>query len=666
MTRTLDDRTLRLRLMLAGAAAPAGATSRIKDLANIEGVRQNQLIGYGLVVGLNGTGDTLNNIPFTSSRCRRCWSGSASTSAAQQIRTGNVAAVMVTANLPAFGTQGTRIDVTVSALGDAKSLQGGTLLVTPLLGADGNVYAVAQGSLAIGGFQAEGDAAKIVRGVPTVGRISNGAIIEREIEFALNRLGAGAARAAQCRLHHRQAHRRPRSTISSARRPPSRSIPSTVQLTIPKKFQGNVVALLTEIEQLQVEPDLAAKVVIDERSGIIVMGRDVRVSTVAVAQGNLTVTISETPQVSQPQPFSRGADRGRAAHPHRRAGGRQEARGGARRRVAAAAGRRPQRARHRPARPDLDPAGDQGRRRDPGRHRGDVMSASHQPSHPPRSHAARVAALAAPPRIGRRRRQGQGARQRGRFRGVFLNTMFSQMFTGIDGDGPFGGGGAAGVWRSFLTDEYAKSFAKAGGIGIADHVYRALLAQQEARRYVQQRTRTMTHASLADDAIARAGRRRGRSARRWRRTMSRSWIRCSASSSRRPSWCARAGCAQAAKLAQAEDRPRAALYRRHAAAARQPARNSPALAPDTLAALMRRHDTFRALLQINLTVLATAHAVSEGIVRGVSGEMARKAVAADLWRDRPRQRAGPARGPAAGGQPLALSRPASARPTIPA
>src|SRR3954463_3526215 len=166
----------------------ASATSRIKDLANIEGVRQNQLIGYGLVVGLNGTGGTLNNIPFTRQSLQAMLERLGVNIRGQTLRTGNVAAVMVTANLPAFSTQGTRMDVTVSALGDAKNLQGGTLLVTPLLGADGNVYAVAQGSLAIGGFQAEGDAAKIVRGVPTVGRIANGAIIEREIEFALNKL----------------------------------------------------------------------------------------------------------------------------------------------------------------------------------------------------------------------------------------------------------------------------------------------------------------------------------------------------------------------------------------------------------------------------------------------------------------------------------------------
>src|ERR1700722_8525051 len=173
---------------LALSAMSAGATSRIKDLANIEGVRQNQLIGYGLVVGLNGTGDTLNNIPFTKQSLQAMLERMGVNIRGATIRTGNVAAVMVTGNLPPFGTQGTRMDVTVSALGDSKNLQGGTLLVTPLLGADGNVYAVAQGSVTINGFQAEGAAASITRGVPTVGRIANGAIIEREIEFALNRL----------------------------------------------------------------------------------------------------------------------------------------------------------------------------------------------------------------------------------------------------------------------------------------------------------------------------------------------------------------------------------------------------------------------------------------------------------------------------------------------
>src|SRR5215468_6362304 len=290
---------------LASSVPPAGATSRIKDLANIEGVRQNQLIGYGLVVGLNGTGDTLNNIPFTKQSLQAMLERMGVNIRGATIRTGNVAAVMVTGNLPPFATQGTRMDVTVSALGDAKNLMGGTLLVTPLLGADGNVYAVAQGSLAIGGFQVEGDAAKITRGVPTVGRIANGAIIEREIEFTLNRLP-------HIRLALRNADFTTARRIASAINdyigtPTAEPIdPSTVQLTVPQQYVGNAVALLTEVEQLQIEPDLPAKIILDERSGIIVMGRDVRVSTVAVAQGNLTVTISETPQVSQPAPLSRG------------------------------------------------------------------------------------------------------------------------------------------------------------------------------------------------------------------------------------------------------------------------------------------------------------------------------------------------------------------------
>jgi flagellar P-ring protein FlgI len=304
MTKTW--RTALLAVLLAVCIpAMAGATSRIKDLANVEGVRQNQLIGYGLVVGLNGTGDTLNNIPFTKQSLTAMLERLGVNVRGQTLRTGNVAAVMVTANLPPFSTQGTRIDVTVSSLGDAKSLQGGMLLVTPLLGADGNVYAVAQGSLAIGGFQAEGEAAKIVRGVPTVGRIANGALIEREIDFNLN---------SQSQL--RLALRNP--DFTTAKRiaavindyigvPTAEPLdPATIGITVPKQYHGNVVSLITEIEQLQVQPDQPAKIVIDERSGIIVMGNDVRVSTVAVAQGNLTVTITETPQVSQPGPFSHG------------------------------------------------------------------------------------------------------------------------------------------------------------------------------------------------------------------------------------------------------------------------------------------------------------------------------------------------------------------------
>ena len=206
MQRTLRS-ALAALVVLTCAVSTATATSRIKDLASIEGIRQNQLIGYGLVVGLNGTGDTLNNTPFTKQSLQGMLERLGVNIRGQQIRTGNVAAVMVTANLPPFATQGTRIDVTTSAMGDSKSLLGGTLLVTPLLGADGNVYAVAQGALAIGGFQAEGQAAKVTRGVPTVGLSA-----QWRHRRARDRLLAGDARpaaagAAQSRLHHRQAHR---------------------------------------------------------------------------------------------------------------------------------------------------------------------------------------------------------------------------------------------------------------------------------------------------------------------------------------------------------------------------------------------------------------------------------------------------------------------------
>ena len=291
--------------VLAFAATPANALSRIKDLTNVEGVRTNQILGYGLVVGLNGTGDTLNNSPFTKQSLQAMLERLGVNTRGANLRTANVAAVMVTANLPPFGTQGTRVDITVSAMGDSKSLQGGTLLVTPLLGADGEVYAVAQGSVAISGFSAEGDAAKITRGVPTVGRIANGALVEREIDFALKNLKT-------LRLALRNpdltTSRRIAAAINDFLGGDSAepTDPSTISIQIPARYQGNMIRLLTEIEQLRVEPDQLAKIVIDERSGIIVIGKDVRVSTVAIAQGNLTVTITEQPQVSQPEPFSNG------------------------------------------------------------------------------------------------------------------------------------------------------------------------------------------------------------------------------------------------------------------------------------------------------------------------------------------------------------------------
>ncbi|MFD1280860.1 flagellar basal body P-ring protein FlgI [Methylobacterium goesingense] len=291
--------------MAIGQTVPARALSRVKDLASVEGVRQNQLVGYGIVVGLNGTGDTLNNIPFTKQSLQAMLERLGVNTRGATMRTQNLAAVMVTASLPPFATQGNRIDITVSSLGDAKSLQGGTLLVTPLLGADGEVYALAQGSVAIAGFSAEGDAAKITRGVPTNGRVPNGAMIEREMAFKMNDMRS-------LRLSLRNPDFTTSKRIAAAINDfmgadtAEPTDPATVTLQIPARYSGNMIRLVTEVEQLKVEPDQTARVIVDERSGIIVMGRDVRVSTVAIAQGNLTVTITEQPQVSQPAPFSNG------------------------------------------------------------------------------------------------------------------------------------------------------------------------------------------------------------------------------------------------------------------------------------------------------------------------------------------------------------------------
>ena len=283
--------------------APANAAPRIKDIATFQGVRDNLLVGYGLVVGLNGTGDSLNNAPFTRQSLAAMLERLGINTKGQTLNTQNVAAVMITANLPAFARQGSRIDITVSALGDADSLLGGTLLVTPLMGADGEVYAVAQGNLAVGGFQIQGDAQTVVKGVPTSGRIPNGAIVEREVPFELEQL-----KTMQLSLRNPDfttARRVSQAINAFLGTGISRALdPGTVELRFPTKGRRNVVSLLTEIEQLQVETDTAARVVVDEQSGIIVIGKDVRIDTVAIAQGNLTVRITETPQVSQPQPFS--------------------------------------------------------------------------------------------------------------------------------------------------------------------------------------------------------------------------------------------------------------------------------------------------------------------------------------------------------------------------
>lgn len=279
------------------------AQSRIKDIVDIEGVRENILIGYGLVVGLNGTGDTLSSNVFTKQSLIGMLERLGVNANDTSLDAKNVAAVMVTAQLPAFARQGMKIDVSVSALGNSSSLLGGTLLVTPMLGADGEVYAVAQGTLAVGGFVATGAAETVVKGVPTSGRIPNGAIVERELPFQLSDLK-------RVRLSLRNPDFTTARRISRAinafvgLKTAKASDNATVVLDIPSTYKGELVELLTDIEQLQVQPDQIAKVIIDEQSGVIVMGENVRISTVAIAQGNLTIRITETQQVSQPTPFS--------------------------------------------------------------------------------------------------------------------------------------------------------------------------------------------------------------------------------------------------------------------------------------------------------------------------------------------------------------------------
>ena len=290
-------------LLLLAAAPPAAALSRIKDIADFEGVRDNLLVGYGLVVGLNGTGDSLANAIFTRESLIGMLERLGVNARDNALRTNNVAAVMVTATLPPFARQGGRIDVQVSALGDAKSPLGGMPLVTPMLGADGEVYAVAQGNVATGGIQARGQASSFTKGVPTSGRVAAGAIVEREVGFDLAKLKT-------VNLTLRNPDFTTASRVAEVidgylKAPAAKPLdPSTVMVSMPPGFKGDVVGLLTDIEQLRVEPDQVARVVIDEANGVIVMGESVRISTVAVAQGNLTVRITETPQVSQPSPFA--------------------------------------------------------------------------------------------------------------------------------------------------------------------------------------------------------------------------------------------------------------------------------------------------------------------------------------------------------------------------
>lgn len=291
--------------LLTGAVTDAYAQARIKDIVSFEGVRQNQLLGYGLVVGLDGTGDRTRNAPFTEQSIQGMLDRLGVGMREADLRTRNTAAVMVTASLPPFARKGSRMDVTVSSLGDATNLQGGTLLVTPLLGADGQPYAVAQGPVTVSGFAARGQQGSISEGVPTTGRISGGGIIEQEVDFDLRELD-------RIRLALRDPDFTTASRVADAvNEHIGETIaelldPGTVEIVAPQQYEGSIPRLIATIENIPVQPEGRARVVVDAKSGTIVIGEKVTIDRVAVSQGGLTVRIDETSEVSQPDPFSLG------------------------------------------------------------------------------------------------------------------------------------------------------------------------------------------------------------------------------------------------------------------------------------------------------------------------------------------------------------------------
>lgn len=297
-------RFLTLLAFLFALPAVAGEI-RIKDLVEFDGVRGNDLVGYGLVVGLNGTGDGLRNSPFTEEIMSNLLERLGVNVTGEQFQPKNVAAVFVTASLPPFSRAGAKIDVTVSAIGDAKSLLGGTLVMTPLNGADGQIYAVAQGAIIAGGVSAEGQGAKVTKGVPTAGSIPSGARVEREVQFDFNQMGT-------VRLALRQPDfttaARIEAVINGAfgGHPAQMLDAGTVALDVKATGAGSPAHVMAALENLTVQPEARARVVVDQRSGTIVMDEDVRISRVAIAQGNLTLKVEDAPVVVQPNPFSTG------------------------------------------------------------------------------------------------------------------------------------------------------------------------------------------------------------------------------------------------------------------------------------------------------------------------------------------------------------------------
>ena len=294
-------------IILLAAGAVTAPAARIKDIANIRGVRQNQLFGYGLVVGLDGTGDG-NKSLFTVQSLSSMLERMGVTTHPDQLKVKNVAAVMITANLPPFARTGSRIDVLVSSIGDAKNLQGGTLLLTPLKGADGNVYAVAQGPVSTGGFPyGKGTGTGVQKNFPTVGRIADGALIEREIANNFNQ-----SEELTLALHAPDftTATRVAQAINMAFGDDLATAPDagTIKVKVPDLYRGRSVELVALIENLGVTPDMVSKVIINERTGTVIMGENVRIATIAIAHGNLSIQVNRQDNVSQPLPFSRGGE----------------------------------------------------------------------------------------------------------------------------------------------------------------------------------------------------------------------------------------------------------------------------------------------------------------------------------------------------------------------
>ncbi|MCB1465923.1 MAG: flagellar basal body P-ring protein FlgI, partial [Rhizobiaceae bacterium] len=284
-----------------------GLVSRIKDIASLQSARENQLVGYGLVIGLQGTGDSLRNSPFTEQSIRAMLQNLGIASEGGRARAKNVAAVIVTANFPAFVSTGSRMDVTVSSMGDATSLAGGTLVMTPLKAADGDIYAVAQGPVIVTGFSAQGAAEKLTQGVPTAGRVPNGAIVEREIDEKFSELDNliielrnGDFRTAVKVADSINKFTKENFGKALAFEQDAR----TIVVEHPSKL--STARFYAMIEDLPVEIDVPARVVVDERTGTIVIGQDVKISRVAISHGTLTVRITEMPRIVQPDPFSDG------------------------------------------------------------------------------------------------------------------------------------------------------------------------------------------------------------------------------------------------------------------------------------------------------------------------------------------------------------------------